>query len=342
MFTDFRYSHLKAFHHPEALAQLRKGEIPGPVYAQMYLTNVCNTACHFCFYADNPNQNTFVFKEKLDFKIVENTLNQLHTMGTKSILLSGGGEPTAYPQFDEVLPILKEKGFCVGMNSNGKLLNKIRNYTDMFTYVRISLNAATPASFVATQKDSEASFHKIVGFMKELAPSTDLSIGFVVTDRNVEDVAAIAEMAREIGCKSIRYSLDVNVQHPPELKQRILTLMKEAKKLHADNFGVFTFDEKFEALTSKKNYSTCYYQYLVANIGADGGVYSCCHLSYNDAYKYGNLNEASFKDIWFGENRRQRLEKFNVKACPPCWMDRRNEALEYMVDSTPETHANFI
>ena len=95
------------------------------------------------------------------------------------------------------------------------------------------------------------------------------------------------------------------------------------------------------ALENNKNYEKCLFQHFVAVVGANGNIYPCCWTKNLTPHILGSINEESFKDIWFGEKRKNYLKNQNLKDCPPCWFDKNNEFLNYLVKDKPR-HVNFV
>lgn len=70
-------------------------------------------------------------------------LNELADPKVKSVEFSGGGEPTTHPDIIEIIRHAKSLGLNIGIVTNGNSLEKLFPVLDAFTFIRISLDAAT-------------------------------------------------------------------------------------------------------------------------------------------------------------------------------------------------------
>jgi len=149
-----------------------------PVSVNLDLTTACNYACDHC--VDMSILNTGIKFEH------ERLMNQLQLMidnGLKSVIIIGGGEPTTYPKFEEVIYFLKERGMKVAVVSNGSGNHRILKCADAFTkgdWVRLSLDSGSEEVFQAMHKPKKAiTLDSICEFVPQIkAKNPDLSMGF--------------------------------------------------------------------------------------------------------------------------------------------------------------------
>ncbi len=80
-------------------------------------------------------------------------------------------------------------------------------------------------------------------------------------------------------------------------------------------------------------------------IDAGGNVWGCSVYLGDERFKYGNIFENSYKDIWEGEKREESLKwvekELKTTSCRVnCRMDEINQYLWNL--SYPPDHVNFI
>ena len=81
-------------------------------------TTACNLACHGCISASLLNQGGF----KRDR--IKEMAKEFKELGVKAVVLIGGGEPMAHPEFGTIVDYFYENDIHVGVTSNGTLIDK--------------------------------------------------------------------------------------------------------------------------------------------------------------------------------------------------------------------------
>ena len=121
-----------------------------PISIHVDLTTACNYKCDHCVDMDILNTGIQYDHEKL-----LNSINSLIAKGLRSVILIGGGEPTAYPGFGEVVRTLKAKDIQVGIVTNGSMLSKVEDIVDVLDkndWIRLSLDSGSNETFRAMHK----------------------------------------------------------------------------------------------------------------------------------------------------------------------------------------------
>ena len=94
-----------------------------------------------------------------------------------------------------------------------------------------------------------------------------------------------------------------------------------------------------------RSYDHCLALPFWSYIDASGNVWGCSVYLGDDRFKYGNIYEETFKDIWESKVRQDSLswveEKLDVSRCRVnCRMDEINRYLGEL--KNPSNHVNFI
>lgn len=116
-----------------------------PLSINLDLTTACNYRCGHC--VDMDILNTGIRHEHNQLM---DALTGMIDKGLKSVIIIGGGEPTAYPAFGEVVRHLKKRDVSVGVVTNGSLMKRVEDVCDVLgpkDWVRLSLDSADNDTF---------------------------------------------------------------------------------------------------------------------------------------------------------------------------------------------------
>jgi MoaA/NifB/PqqE/SkfB family radical SAM enzyme len=138
----------------------------------------CNLNCDYC----SVKRRTKHYRIELD--VIVDYIEKLHSRGLKAVIITGGGEPTLYPQINELIEFLISKDLSIALITNGTLFDRIENL-DVFSWIRVSLN-------------SEVEIH--------IPKLTNPVVGFslIYENETVEYFREIAKIAKSYNGKYIR------------------------------------------------------------------------------------------------------------------------------------------
>lgn len=130
--------------------KLKKGKpvaIPPiqPISINLDLTTGCNYYCDHCIDLEMINKGG-----KLKLETIKQLISRWVKRGLRSVIIIGGGEPTLYSHFEEVVIFLKAKKLQVGIASNGSRLPSLVRVVPFLSehdWVRLSLDAGKNDTF---------------------------------------------------------------------------------------------------------------------------------------------------------------------------------------------------
>lgn len=94
----------------------------------------CNLNCSYC--SVKKRKKHF----NIELEVIKDYVTKLCSRGLKAVIITGGGEPTLYPHFNELVQWLKyDKKLSIGLITNGTLADRVEVW-DAFSWVRVSLN----------------------------------------------------------------------------------------------------------------------------------------------------------------------------------------------------------
>ncbi|MGI9289690.1 MAG: radical SAM protein [Gammaproteobacteria bacterium] len=173
-----------------------------PISINLDLTTACNYACDHCVDLDILNTKIAFEHERLMAQ-----LQVLIDNGLKSVIIIGGGEPTTYRFFEEVVYFFKERNVQVAIVSNGSGNHRILKCADAFTkgdWVRLSLDSGSDEVFKAMHKPKKKkitleSICEWVPQIKEKNPDVQMGFSFIIVWNGAEiNDSTIIENIHEI------------------------------------------------------------------------------------------------------------------------------------------------
>jgi MoaA/NifB/PqqE/SkfB family radical SAM enzyme len=312
----------------------------GPFFVAVRLTQRCNLHCVGCAfhspYLTLPAREATSMKD-FPLALFKKLCGELKLMGTRSLWLTGDGEPLLHPQIFDFIEVAKETGLMVKLITNGVLLDeaKQRSLIDSrLDVIRVSLWASSPEEYAQNYPGtSPSTFFKVQDNLKSLAalkaelkkPAPSVVLHQPINRINFQNLEAFADMALATGCSNISLSLLRKMQEVEissfclsnEEESMVSLGLRRLKKKLQGMFPSYSIDpllrrlEVGEAVWEKM---PCYMGWITAEVKMDGTVIPCCSCN----LPMGNINDSSMADIWNGQAyqtfRRQTITRRGLAA----------------------------
>lgn len=305
--------------HPEnspRLVEWMEGKNVPPITVMICPTDRCHHECPRCVGGRVGVEN---------LQNMQGIVEQLANYGTKSLVISGGGEPILNRETPEIIEFARNKGLDVGLITNGdvrlsesKMIKIIKNSH----WIRISMDGSNPEEYMHSHEMDEKVFTRMIDNAKNMASlrdqyglaSCDIGTGYLTDDITKGGMVRATAMCKEIGLSYIQFR--------PFFYQETDTDAEFAECLkYADsNFRVLRSEYRYDKDTlssGDRGYKKCLSPHFETTISATGKVYICCHTTGLDNYEVGNINQTPFKDIWESEKRQELIDSITFKDCPP-------------------------
>jgi len=332
-----------------------------PVTYELDLTNICNQECPHCFgYYPELGQDRMHLDE------AKRIIAQIKDFGGRGLTFTGGGDPLASPIAMEAVPFARGLGLDLGFITNGQALTEAKSRVLLANcqWIRVSIDAATPAVFKLTHGMGEKEFRQVLGNVRELArlkketgSGCTVGIGFLTSAETKDDIYRFAELGRELGVDYAQYRPLLRRHGEPDVDysdESILDQMRRASALSTEGYRVVCSEHKYKLIQRgeiDRSYKKCYGQNFAAVVSADKKMYVCCHMRGVPKYELGDLSKQSLPELWNSAKRKQVAESVDFNDCPPlCRCDSFNSILwdikEKGASSEPSAekkeHPNFI
>lgn len=310
----------------ERLEQYKRGRPLTPIVVEFDSTTECNLACEHCITKELLGSLFFNGQELRDYA------DALHRMGTKAIILTGGGEPLMNPYIDDFIARLKAYRFQIGLITNGTLLHEHLDSLRDLDWVRLSMDASTDETFfkMKGRRAFEDVLRNIAAYAK-VKGRCSLGYSFLIVHNehvsNIQELAAAARIAKGLGCDYFEIKLqfdDVAYNHPDiplgkDAMDAIAEQIALAEALAAPGFAVLT-NLNVKRLFRPAEYpdqlrmEQCYICHLRTVI-TPHGLFTCSYHRGHRPMCYGESRGADFEAVWHAQTRLDMVQQMDPQAC---------------------------
>ncbi len=352
------YSSLKVFHHTKVLDNLINNR-PSPVYIRLKPTNICNQHCAYCTYGSGntqqktQNRDDINHGDSIPWPKLQEIIADMGAMGVRAITFSGGGEPLTYPHIVEAAKLLQSHKIELSLISNGQLLSgNIAREFHTAKWVRISFDSPDENLYCRLRGVTPTVFHKVCENIHEFALHKDkdcvLGVNFVISRDNADYVYRAADFLKGLGVDNVKFAAMIanTPGYHVEIKDNVIRQIHEAQaEFDSDHFHIINNYENdwMDKNFIKQSFPVCYTCRLVTVIAADQKVYFCHTRAYDSEAVVGDLHDQRFRDLWFSEETKKRLDGLEPKRdCRNfCVYEERNRLMQAYFD-VDMRHVNFI
>lgn len=331
----------------ERVRDLFAGKPVGPWAIELDPTTACNLACHDCISANLLNQGGF------ERERIKELAREFKDMGVRAVVLIGGGEPMAHPEFGTLVDYFYENDIHVGVTTNGTLIER---YLDILAektkWVRISVDAGSDEVFreFRPAPNGKSMWGTVMEGMRKLGERKTGKFGysFLVLSKvdgdgkviatNVGDIAKAAHIAKELKCDyfEVKPSFDMMhflVDHSAAVSDVVAEQIRSVQHLEDEHFKIispYTLSAALEGSSiQQKEYTRCLTADL-RTVVTPSGVYVCPYHRGNLNMRLGDANKQTLQFIWGSDKRKAVMRRVNpsIHCSFHCIRHRSNLLLE--------------
>ena len=183
----------------------------GPYHVEIHPADRCNIDCFFCSTA------ALRGTDEVPMPRFEEMLRELKEAGTRSVRLSGGGEPLFHRKIKEFLAAIRASGLPIeNLTTNAVLLRAevLELIADTCDSITVSLNTADEATYASMMKTSARNFQRVVDNTRELialrrrrkARTPKVTLQFLVWKENYRTIPEMYRLSREVGADTVLFN----------------------------------------------------------------------------------------------------------------------------------------
>lgn len=298
---------------------LKNKNVPPPKLMTVEITWNCNLNCPIC-----PRQNFKINKEKNmpleDFKTIIEKIPSVIKVN-----FYGLGEPLMHPEFFEILNFLEKRKILVEFTTNGILLSEknIKRLPKNIHRIYFSIDTSDREIYKEIRGYEISRVLKNISLVKKFRKNVKVVIQALAMSNTIHSLCNLIDIAKMIGAKvvliyPIAFSEEMDILHPHNLKN--------CKKL-LEKIERYAREKRVELVSrpsTPKVIKRCTQPWTGPTISVRGEIFPCCYIyeargdlktpaywkevyrGYGinvpmNQYKFGNLFEVDFNEIWNGE-----------------------------------------
>ena len=325
--VNSEYSPYKIVHHLDRLNTIKATGTCIPISIHLAPTTYCNCSCYYCYVKDCNKE-----LHSLDKSVLFSFLKDAAIAGVKAVEITGGGEPTLYPYFDELLYHCHNLGLDIGIISNGYHLNP--DFLKYAKWLRISIDSFDDTVYSQIKGTHLPDLSCIKQLSDEYGVITGASC--VLNKYNYNAINDFVSNAKRLGFRNVWFKGVEGSKELDDYRDEIKKALDEIRTLSNDRFKVFIGELFRNTESQSKPFERCCFQHVALMLYADGNIYPCCSLQGRKQFAITNIYNESFSTVM---NKRREL---SVSECPlNCFWENKNVLMEYIILDNPQ-HVNFM
>jgi MoaA/NifB/PqqE/SkfB family radical SAM enzyme len=309
----------KVFAHLDRLAAWKAGDRPAPVTLEIDLSNRCPLACTSCHFSYTHVRGPWVARNRVlpmahdkggDLAYADvfmRALTEAARFGVKSVVWTGGGEPTTHPSWQTIIDHAHGVGLEQGMYTMGGLLTPVtgRFLAERAKWVVVSLDAPSAAMYAVEKSVPESRFDAACrGIESLVGHKAAVGVSFLLHECNWGFAEEMLALARDLGATYTTFRPTIRTVPSDQSKCTddrswitdalpTLTALSQQPDVELD-------PHRFEQYRDwvKHPYSACYGIRMSATITPDARVWVCPNRREFEGSCLGDLKKESFASIW--------------------------------------------
>lgn len=349
----------KPLAHLDRLLGWQRGEQPAPVTIEWDLSNRCPYGCSGCHFAYTHTKGPFTRLGRLlpmaqdrggdlaDPGLVRRVLGEVADAGVKSIVWTGGGEPTTHPEWLGLMQHAQVLGLAQGLYTMGALITASQAIAlrQIAAWVVISLDHPDAETYAREKRTTPALFDRACAATLTLTGgSATIGASFLLHADNWTQAPRMLALARSLG---VTYTT---------FRPRVDTDPTQPLVLHGDRHWVhYAIEDTLAALAQEPDveldlsrfrawaawsghgYTHCQGPTLNTTITPDGRVWICPNRREYRGSSLGDLALEPFSAVWARHPGRTPV---TADCRAMCRLHPVNQTLDAL--TTPRPHEAFI
>lgn len=338
------WSQNKILTHLPSARQLYKAQsdpsiaFPPPRFISIWISEVCNLDCTYCFFAETNHDPERKF---IETEAIINWLLEMREFGSEALEFSGGGEPTVHKDFAKIFEAASNMGYALGLITHACNPMPLELLSAKAKYVRCGLDAAT-AETHAKIKQKEGKFEKAIENIKGLVSlrnkkiSNEFTVGIkvVLNSINYRELFDMIDLARRLEVNYIQIKYEHSSDHTLTEGQ-----LDEAQELMDYESTKPEFTKVLGNTRHQKATVKCFMSPIHTVVNSRGELLQCCFM-WDRAI--GTIFKP-IRSVWGNEQHRKIMAQTTIAECSnvDCRWNYFNAKMKQVIED-PLSESSFI
>jgi organic radical activating enzyme len=332
MLDEYTSTGKKFLRHRSQIEQYIKIEPRTIISTHISPEGSCNLNCSYCCQSKRKRNS------RIDLMTIRKYIQIVHSLGCKSVILTGGGEPTVYPKFMDILGSLEYlyPKMQYALITNGTRIEQMRLWRVPFEWIRISIN------------NTPVWIDRFNSISQRFPEGCTVGLSMVYAGSNKRfSPTDILKFADQVKAEYIRIIPDTTLCNKD---------LKEENKIIKNWLGLHSNDQRFMIQTKSHkapDQSICHQSYFRPFLSElkGGTIFPCDSICLNKTTGYFDEKYALCKPLEIREylNKKSIFQSFDAhKDCSGCVFTNNINMLDGFLSDPPEyltepiKHENFI
>lgn len=314
----------KLFAHTDRLAELKtRGRTRAPINIEIDLSNRCSLGCEWCHFAYTHTRGPLTGKrakpagatpggDLMRTDLAFSIIDQFDAASVRSVVWTGGGEPTLHPDFDAIIEHTASRTLEQGIYTHGGHVSEDRAQLmkRAMSWVYVSLDAADAADYSRDKGVPEMRFQRACDGIRRLSEAdgaATIGVGFLLTAANWSRHLEMVGLGKSLGADYVQFRPTILFDEANPGKRdedaawmlEALPYLEPLERMDGVEIDLARFRNYLA--WDGHGYSTCYWSALQTVVTPNGKVWRCVNKREYPGEEVGDLSEESFADLWARE-----------------------------------------
>ncbi len=274
------------------------------------LIEACNLSCSFC--------DQGAGHRRMPRDLAERIIDQASTLGVQTVVFTGG-EPLLHPDLWRLVARAKASTLGTNVTTNGLLVRRqlAALLTSGVDSVSVSIDGLEQTHDAL--RGAQGAFRRAVDALELLREhGVETHVHFVVTNRNVADLLAVSDLARDKGAVfdfwpvNDAKALFLRDERTRQVYRQAVETLAEREPRHAERLSYYLRGLDYHA--GKVRAARCLGLVDQFGVTVDGALLPCCVWGHRDLV-IGDLAREPLLDVWTGERARAFRRRLVTSGC---------------------------